>query len=80
MLSSKKNLKITIMTRRKFTSIFKFKVIFESLKERETVQSLVQIFKITPQQIALWKCEFSSYVETVFAKGIKSTKCKAEFK
>ena len=68
------------MTRRKFTSKFKTKVVLESLKERETVQSLAKQFEITPQQINLWKCEFLSQAKTVFAKGIKSKKSETELK
>lgn len=68
------------MTRRKFTSRFKTKVVLEALKERETVQSLAQKFEITPQHINLWKREFLSQAETVFAKGLKSKKCEIELK
>ena len=68
------------MTRRKFTSKFKTKVVLASLKERETVQSLAQKFELTPQQINLWKREFLSQAETVFTKGIKSKKSEAELK
>ncbi|ADF51334.1 hypothetical protein [Zunongwangia profunda] len=39
------------MTRRKFTSKFKTKVVLEALKEREITPELAQIFEITPQQI-----------------------------
>ena len=68
------------MTRSKFTSKFKTKVVLASLKERETVQSLAQKFEITPQQINRWKREFLSQAETVFTKGIKSKKSEAELK
>ena len=43
------------MTRRKFTSKFKTKVVLEALKERQTVKELAQKFEITPQQIDTWK-------------------------
>ncbi len=68
------------MTRRKFTSRFKTKVVLEGLKERETLQSLAKKFEITPQQINLWKREFLSQAETVFAKGLKSKKSETELK
>jgi transposase len=68
------------MTRRKFTSKFKTKVVLETLKERETIQSLAQKFEITPQQINSWKREFLSQAETIFAKGIMSKKSEAELK
>ena len=54
------------MTRRKFTSKFKFKVVLEALKERESLAELAQKFKVSPQQISLWKRSFLSDGEKVF--------------
>ena len=68
------------MTRRKFTSKFKTKVVLESLKERSTTQELAQKFEITPQQINLWKREFLSSAATVFDKGVKSKKTEVQEK
>ena len=68
------------MTRRKFTSKFKTKVILEVLKERSTVQELAQKYEVSVQQIYQWKRSFLSNVETVFDKGVKSTKSAAEEK
>jgi len=68
------------MTRRKFTSKFKTKVVLEALKERETAQDIAQKFEISPQQVNLWKREFLSQAESVFAKGRKSAKSEAEQK
>ena len=68
------------MTRRKFTSKFKTKVVLEVLKERETAQDLAQRFEISPQQVNLWKREFLSQADTVFDKGAKSKKSEAEEK
>ncbi|MFS4457033.1 transposase [Maribacter sp. 2304DJ31-5] len=65
------------MTRRKFTSKFKTKVVLEALKERETAKDLAQRFEISPQQVNLWKREFLSQAETVFSKGSKSPKSEA---
>ena len=62
------------MTRRKFTSKFKTKVVLEVLKERSTVQELAQKFEISVQQIYIWKREFLSNAEMVFDKGKKSVK------
>ncbi len=62
------------MTRRKFTSKFKTKVVLEALKERQTTQELAQKFDITSQQINLWKREFLSEAEAVFDKGTTSKK------
>lgn len=68
------------MTRRKFTSKFKTKVVLEALKERQTTQELAQKFDITPQQINLWKREFLSEAETIFDKGTTSKKSEFEQK
>ncbi len=42
-----------MMTRRKFTSKFKTKLVLEALKERYIIQELAQQFEIIPQQINL---------------------------
>ena len=68
------------MTRRKFTSKFKAKLVLEALKERQTTQELAQKFEITPQQINLWKREFLAAAETVFEKGSRSQKSEAQEK
>ena len=68
------------MTRRKFTSKFKTKVVLEALKERETAKDLAQRFEISPQQVNLWKREFLSQAESVFKKSTKSPKSEAEEK
>ncbi len=68
------------MTRRKFTSKFKTKVVLEALKERQTTQQLAQKFEISPQQINLWKLEFLSQAESVFDTSSKSKKSEAEQK
>ena len=68
------------MTRRKFTPKFKTKVVLEALKERQTIKELAQSYEISPQQINLWKREFLSQAESVFAKGEKSGKSEAEEK
>ena len=66
------------MTRRKFTSKFKMKVVLESLKERETTPELAQRFDISPQQINLWKREFKEGSEAVFGNKKKSKKTESE--
>jgi transposase len=68
------------MTRRKFTSKFKTKVVLEALKERQTIQELAQKFEITPQQIGTWKREFLKGADTVFSKDTKSKKTEAQEK
>ena len=68
------------MTRRKFTSKFKTKVVLEALKERSTTREIAQRFEISVQQVNLWKREFLNDAETVFNKGAKSKKSEAELK
>jgi len=68
------------MTRRKFTSKFKTKVVLEALKERSTTKEIAQRFDISVQQVNLWKREFLSEAETVFSKGTTSKKSEAEQK
>ncbi len=68
------------MTRRKFTSKFKTKVVLEALKKRETAQDLAQGHEISPQQVNLWKREFLAQAESVFTKGAKSAKSESEEK
>jgi transposase len=66
------------MTRRKYTSKFKTKVVLEALKERSSVAELAQKYDIAPQQIHLWKREFLSGAEAVFEGKGKSKKSQAE--
>lgn len=68
------------MTRRKFTSKFKIKVVLESLKERETTPELAQKFDVSPQQINLWKREFKEGSVSVFESKKKSKKTESEEK
>jgi transposase len=44
--------------RRKFTYQFKKKLVLEALKERETLSTLAQKYKIHSQQITTWKTHF----------------------
>lgn len=66
------------MTRRKFTSKFKTKVVLEALKERSTLAELGQKFDLHPNQITRWKQEFLSKADTVFKESSKSKKTEAE--
>jgi len=68
------------MTRRKFTSKFKTKVVLEALKERSTTKEIAQRFDISVQQVNLWKREFLSEAETVFSKSTISKKSETEQK
>lgn len=66
------------MTRKKYTSKFKFKVVLEALKERQTLAELAQKYKVTPQQISQWKRAFLDEGDAVFEKGKSSKKSEAE--
>ena len=66
------------MTRRKFTSKFKTKVVLELLKERSTLSELSQKYEIAPQQLSTWKREFLNGAEQIFEGKSKSKKSEAE--
>ena len=66
------------MTRRKFTSTFKTKVVLEALKERSTLADLAQKYQLQPAQISAWKREFLDGASEVFDKGKKNKKSEAE--
>lgn len=66
------------MSRRKFTSRFKTKVVLEALKERLTLSELAQKYELQPSQISLWKREFLDGAEEVFDKGKKHLKSESE--
>lgn len=66
------------MTRRKFTSKFKTKVVLELLKERSSLAELAQKYELAPQQLSNWKREFLNNAEEVFEKGPKSKKTQAD--
>lgn len=66
------------MSRRKFTSKFKTKVVLEALKDRLSLAELAQKYELHPQQISTWKREFLAEAESVFDKGKSSKKSEAE--
>jgi len=66
------------MTRRKFTSKFKTKVVLEMLKEKQSLAELAQKYEVAPQQLSNWKREFLNGAEQVFEKGAKSKKSEAD--
>ena len=53
-------------TRRKFTSAFKTKVVFEALSNKRSLQELAEKFAVHPNQIASWKKEFVENAQKVF--------------
>lgn len=67
-------------TRKKYTALYKTKVVLEALKERKTTAELAQKYGIAVQQINLWKRDFLSKAETVFEKKSKKAKTEAQEK
>ena len=66
------------MTRRKFTSSFKTKVVIEALKERMSLVEIAQKYELQPTQISAWKREFLEGASQVFETGKKDKKSEAE--
>ena len=66
------------MTRRKFSSKFKTKVVLEALKERMSMSELARKFELQPQQIVQWKKEFLNSAEEVFDKKSKDSRSESE--
>ncbi|MEQ8682704.1 MAG: transposase [Cyclobacteriaceae bacterium] len=66
------------MTRKKYTSKFKTKVVLEALKERSSVAELAQKYELAPQQINLWKREFLANADSLFEGKGKTKKSQAE--
>ena len=56
------------MSRKKYTSKFKTKVVIEALRERMSNTELAQKYELHPQQISTWKREFLNKAEMVFEK------------
>ena len=66
------------MTRRKFTSTFKKRVVLDALKERLTTSELAQKHELSPQQISTWKREFIDNAERLFGGKRKTKKDEAQ--
>ena len=66
------------MSRRKFTSEFKFKVVLEALSERYTIQDLGRKYEIHPTQITNWKSQFLKNGQAVFDRPVKDSKTEAQ--
>jgi transposase len=54
--------------RRKFSKEFKAKVVLESLKERESLESLAKKYELLPGQITTWKSHALKNFSNVFSK------------
>lgn len=65
------------ITRRKFSKEFKRKVVLESLKERETLESLAKKYDLLPTQISAWKAQALQNFDQVFSVDKAEKKEKA---
>ena len=61
-------------SRRKFTSVFKTKVVLELLKERNTLSEIAQKNEIHPTIISKWKTEFLEKASIVFKNRKRKNK------
>jgi len=66
------------MTRRKFTSKFKTKVVMECLKERHSLCELAQKYEIHPNQISMWKRQYLDGAEGLFNGDVKAPEKRSE--
>ena len=66
------------MTRRKFTSKFKTKVVLEALKERVSLSELAQKYELSPTQISKWKREFLDNASEIFESPQSDKRSEAE--
>ena len=68
------------MSKRKFTSDFKFKVVLEALSERYSIQELGRKYELHPTQISTWKNHFLKQGADVFDRSQKPQKSASEEK
>lgn len=68
------------MSRRKFKSEFKFKVVLEALSERYSIQEIAGKYKLHPGQITNWKSQFLKEGQNVFEGSKASQKSESELK
>ena len=61
-------------TRRKFSKEFKAKVVLESLKERETLESLAKKYELSPTQISSWRSLALKNFGNVFSSDLNEEK------
>jgi transposase len=61
-------------TRRKFRKEFKSKVVLESLKERESLESLAKKYELTPTQISTWRSLALKNFRNVFSSDNSESK------
>ena len=61
-------------SRRKFSKEFKAKVVLESLKERETLESLAKKYELQPTQISMWRSQALRNFSNVFSNEVPDDK------
>lgn len=61
-------------SRRKFSKEFKAKVVLESLKERETLESLAKKYELQPTQISMWRSQALKNFSNVFSNEVADDK------
>jgi transposase len=66
------------MSRRKFSSKFKTKVVLEALKERMSMSELARKYEVQPHQISSWKKDFLNGAEGVFENGKSDKRSESE--
>ena len=66
--------KIISTTTRKLTKELKAKVVLESLKERETLESLAKKYELLPTQISTWKAQALQNFGQVFSSDKQQPK------
>lgn len=66
------------MSRRKFSSKFKTKVVLEALKERMSMSELARKYEVQPYQISSWKKDFLNGAENVFENGKSDKRSESE--
>jgi len=66
------------MNRRKHSEEFKAKVAFEAAKEESTINEIASKYGVHPNQVSTWKKELLENLPSIFTKGKKGTKDKAD--
>lgn len=66
------------MSKRRFSTKFKMKVVLEALKERQSASDLARKYELHVQQVSKWKRDFLEKAELVFESNTKSKQTEEE--